>query len=204
MCLSQNSKQGIVRKTAGGGSSSRPAGPPRLLCPLTSLSSCPGSFLLSTTKKLFTTVAKANILQPLFFHRRLSFTLLDLLCNKYGSPPSPFNWSVPEQGHSPGICTPGELLLAGPCACVLVCCVLLEKPLNEQIQQIKICIRSICRNCKGFVMCLENKPTTTTWLWAKQADKANTAWEIAIQAIQVRKSWFSGKIFRTKIALPPA
>lgn len=98
-----------------------------------------------------------QIFSDLFFCRRLSFPLLGLLCNKCGSPLSPFNWSLPEQGRSPGSCTPGELLLTGLCACVLRCWLLLEKLLNEQIQQMEICIKSICRNCEGFVMCLEKK-----------------------------------------------
>lgn len=50
---------------------------------------------------------------------------------------------------------PGELLLAGPCARMPGCWLLLEKLLNEQIQQMEICIGRICRNCDGFVMCLE-------------------------------------------------
>jgi len=98
---------------------------------------------------------KKQIFCNLFFSRRLSFPLLGLLCNKCGSPPSPFSWSLLEQGRSLGSCTPGELLLAGPCARVPGCWLLLEKLLNEQIQQMEICIRSICRNREGFVMCLE-------------------------------------------------
>lgn len=46
-------------------------------------------------------------------HRRLSFTLQALLCNKCGSPPSPVNCSLLAQGHSSGTCTPGELLFTG-------------------------------------------------------------------------------------------
>lgn len=98
-----------------------------------------------------------QIFSNLFFCRRLSFPLLDLLCNKCSSPLSSFYWSLPEQGTLPGSCTPGELLLSGPCACMLGCWLLVEKQLNKQIQQMEICFRSICRNCEAFVMCFEKK-----------------------------------------------
>lgn len=155
--------------------------PPSALAPLSSL--LPRNRLLQGQNQIFSN---------LFFPKRLSFPLLILLCNKHGFPPSLFNWSLPEQGHRLGSCTPGELLLIGPCACVPGCWLLLEKPLSEQIQQMEICIRSICRNCEGFVMRLEKK---SAWLWAKQANKANTVWEIVIQ---VRKVGLLARFFTVK------
>lgn len=153
---SQNKKLGAARKAARGGCSSRAPGPPHLVCP--SPSSAPAQAPPSSPPpRNHSLQGQKHIFSNLFFHRRLVFPLLGLLGNKCSSPLSPFNWSQPERGRSPGSCMPGELLLAGPCTHMPGCWLLLEKLLNEQIQQMEICIRSICRNCKGFVMCLEKK-----------------------------------------------
>lgn len=115
-------------------------------------------------------------------HRRLSFTLRALLCNKCGSPPSPVNYSLLAWGHSSGICTPGELLLTGLCTRMLGCWLLLGKQISKQIEQQTFALETSAEIAKALLCAWGKK---STWLWAKESNKANTARKIAIQ---VRKS----------------